>query len=392
MVAPGDLGGRRRRDPFGLDARVAQHHLHAPAALVGHDQHGRALAPRPARAARTVLQRFRVARQLHVDHQAHGRQVDAARRHVRRHAHARTPVAQRLDRVVALGLRVLARQRHGVEAALGQARVQPPHGLARRAEQDGGGRFMEAQQVHHRMLDVGRRHRDGLVGDVGVAFAVAGGLDAQRAALVALGQRQDGPRHGGGKQQRAPAFRRRVEQLLQLLAEAHVQHLVGLVQHDRLQRRQVQRAALQMVAQPPRRPHHNRRPGVQRPALAHRVHAAHARHHPRPRAGIKPFQLLRHLDRQFARGGHHQHQRRARHGRRLALQQLVRHRQPERHGLSGTRLRRHDQVAPARVLGQHGGLHRGQGFISARGQGLGERGVGHGVEHRAQVGAAALRR
>jgi hypothetical protein len=42
---------------------------------------------------------------------------------------------------------------------------------------------------------------------------------------------------------------RGVEDFLEILAKAHVEHLVGLVEHHDAQGRQVERAALEMVAQ-----------------------------------------------------------------------------------------------------------------------------------------------
>ena len=60
-----------------------------------------------------------------MDDQAEIRQVDAARRDVGGDADAGAAVAQRLQGAVALGLGQLARQRHGGEAALRQAAVQP---------------------------------------------------------------------------------------------------------------------------------------------------------------------------------------------------------------------------------------------------------------------------
>lgn len=42
---------------------------------------------------------------------------------------------------------------------------------------------------------------------------------------------------------------------LDILAEAHVQHFVGLVQHDNPRLAQAQRAALQMIDNPARRAH-----------------------------------------------------------------------------------------------------------------------------------------
>ena len=78
------------------------------------------------------------------------------------------------------------------------------------------------------------------------------------------------------------ARRSRVEYLLEILAEAHVEHLVGLVEHGDAQLRQVERAALEMVAQPPRRSDDDMGAVLQRAALLHRVHAADAGRDPRP--------------------------------------------------------------------------------------------------------------
>ena len=70
--------------------------------------------------------------------------------------------------------------------------------------------------------------------DVAVRLALAGGGDAQRVALVALGERGDLLGDGRREQQRAALGRRGVEDELEVLAEAQVEHLVGLVEHDGL--------------------------------------------------------------------------------------------------------------------------------------------------------------
>ena len=45
-----------------------------------------------------MLKCFSIARQIDMDNQRQGRQVDAARGNVGRHAHSRAPVSQRLKR------------------------------------------------------------------------------------------------------------------------------------------------------------------------------------------------------------------------------------------------------------------------------------------------------
>ena len=81
-----------------------------------------------------MLQRFGVARQLDVNHERDRWQVDSARGNIRSDADPRALVAQRLKRLIAFVLAMLARQRHRIEAPFGKARVEPAHGLPRRAE------------------------------------------------------------------------------------------------------------------------------------------------------------------------------------------------------------------------------------------------------------------
>jgi hypothetical protein len=211
-----------------------------------------------------------------VDHQAERGNVDPARRHVGGHADARAAVAQGLDRLVALVLAVLARKRHGGKAALEQRGVQPADVVARRAEQHGRFRLVEAQQVDHRVLDVVGRDGDRLIADVAMALALVDRRDAQRIALILLGQRRDRARHGGGKQQGAALGRSGVEQFFQVFAEAHVEHFVGFVEHHEAQARQVERAAFEMVAQAAGRAHHDMRAVVELATFLRRVHPADA--------------------------------------------------------------------------------------------------------------------
>ena len=126
---------RRHADPFGVDPRRAQHHLDPAAARIGHDQHGGALLARAPGAARTVLEHFGIARQFDVDHQAERGDIDAARGDIGGHADPRPLVAQGLQRMVALVLAVLARQRHRGKAAFDQPGMEMADIVARRAEQ-----------------------------------------------------------------------------------------------------------------------------------------------------------------------------------------------------------------------------------------------------------------
>jgi hypothetical protein len=80
---------------------------------------------------------------------------------------------------------------------------------------------------------------------------------------VRAGERHDRRRHRGREQHRLAQLRRLGEQPLDVGKEAEVEHLVGLVEHQHLDVREVQRAAVGQVEQPPRRADHHVDAGLQ---------------------------------------------------------------------------------------------------------------------------------
>ncbi len=118
-------------------------------------------------------------------------------------------------------------------------------------------------------------------------------------------------RHGGRKHQRAPLGGRRGQNELEILAEAEVEHLVGLVQHHGAKLGNVEGAARDVVAQPARRADDDMGALFERPALLAHIHAADTGADACAGAGVKPFQFAPHLKRQFAGRGDHQRQRQA---------------------------------------------------------------------------------
>ena len=377
-----DFPGGGRVAPFGIDPRRTQHAFHAAAARIGNDQDSGALLARPAGASRTVLQSFGVARHFDMDHEAEAGQVDAASSHVGRHADAGAAVAQGLHRLVALALRMFARQGHYGEPAFLQSSVQPPHIVAGGAEQHGGFGFVITQQVHHRVLHFGRGDGDSLVLDVAVTAILAHGGDPQRIVLIALRQRDDRTGHRGREQQRAAGLRCGVEDLFQILAEAHVQHLVRFVENDDLQGRQVERPTFEVIAQTSGRADHDLRSAAQVPALPGGIHAADAGCDLRIGGPVQPAEFAADLQREFAGGSDDQRQRRLhrRHAS-FAVQQLCRHGEAESNGLAAARLGGDDHVAAVGAVFKHGGLNVGRGLITFFGKGLGKDGGKFGKGH-----------
>ena len=103
---------RGRVGPFDLQLGAAQQTVCLAAHLGGNDQRGHTLSTGTTGTARAVQQRVRVRRQIGMHHQFEVGQVDPACGNICCNTDARAPVAQRLQRVGAFGLRQLARQRH----------------------------------------------------------------------------------------------------------------------------------------------------------------------------------------------------------------------------------------------------------------------------------------
>ena len=190
-IAGADRLGGWHGDPFGGNPCGLEHPFNPAAARVGNDQHSGALFAGAASAPRTVLEYFGIARGFNVDHQAQARQIDPARGDVSGNANPGALIAQGLQRVVALVLAVLTRQGDGGKAAFDQAGMKVADIVARGAEQHRRFRLVEAQQIDHRVFDVGRRNGHRLIDDIAVAAIIADGRNAQRIALIALGQRDD---------------------------------------------------------------------------------------------------------------------------------------------------------------------------------------------------------
>ena len=195
--------------------------------------------------------------------------------------------------------------------------------------------------------------------------------------LIFLRQRDDAARQGRREQQRAAFFRRGLEDEFHVLAKTEIEHLVGLVEHDRLQLRNVEPAAPQMVAEPAGRADHDVGARGELALLAARIHAADAGNHARVGILIEPGEFAMHLKRQFARRRDDQRQGRGGPLEPLGtVKQVVRKRQAIGDRFAGTGLRRNQQVAAGGIVGQYRGLDLCQPIEVTFRQSSGERRMG----------------
>ena len=175
------------------------------------------------------------------------------------------------------------------------------------------------------------------------------GADVHRVAHVGARERDDRGRHGGREQHRLPGLGGLLEQPLHVGQEAEVEHLVGLVEDERLHVGDVERAAVHQVDEAARRTDHDVDAGGEGVELRLVGHAAVDGEHADAAVLAGHRQVLADLERELAGRGHDQRLRLA--GRdQLVVVGVVRgdaaldHGDPEGEGLAGAGAGLADQV------------------------------------------------
>ena len=104
-----------------------------------------------------------------------------------------------------------------------------------------------ADYVDDGILFIAGGDEQGAVFDIDMLLLFGSRGDAHRIFLVTRGEGSDALGHSGREHQGTAAIRRAFENVFEFFAEAHVEHLVGLVEHDDADIRGVQRPAADMV-------------------------------------------------------------------------------------------------------------------------------------------------
>ena len=334
----------------------------------GDDAQGGPGPPRAAGPAGPVDVDLGVLGERVVDDVADVGHVDAAGGDVGGDQKAERPVAELAHHVLARGLGQVARQRRGRVAVLRQDVGDQAGLLAGVAEHDRRGRILEHDHVEEvagldacagrveRVVDLGRRDLVAREGDaLGVAHVPAGDpLDLSRdrgreqAGLALLGAgREDRP---------------------DVLEEAHREHLVALIEDHRVDLREVEGAATDVIEDPAGGAHDRVDSGLERVELRSHGRAAVDREHVDGGVDGEADQLVTHLLGQLA-GRQQDEQLDARLLGLARLEPVRQPRQAERAGLAaaGLRLdehigaRDHRREAPAlhgRGLGPTEGVDR----------------------------------
>ena len=197
---------------------------------------------------------------------------------------------------------------------------------------------------------------------VRLLLGVVGEHVAHRVLLVAAHERVDRAVERGREEQRLARVGGLVEELAHLGQEAHVGHAVGLVDHDRLHRGQVDFATLDEVLEPSGAGHEDVGAAPHRLQLRAEAGAAVHRGHAQLARAAQPRELTAHLRGQLARG--HEHE--ADGPVRVSPAEPGDHRDAEGEGLAraGVGLARH--VTAGHAVGDGHGLD-GEGGVDAPG-------------------------
>ena len=174
------------------------------------------------------------------------------------------------------------------------------------------------------------------------------------------------------EEQRLALLRHARDDRVDLLLEAHVEHAVGLVQHQELDAREVHAAAVHVVLEPARRGDRDVERLPQLRELQAERHAADQQRGGELLPAAVAVRRLLHLHRELARRREHQHARAlARDLRRRA--QPLQPRQHEGRGLAAAGLRRDQQIAARQHRGNRFALHRRRPGIAEARRGYPER-------------------
>ena len=239
------LGGRVN------GAADVPHAEELPAAAAQRDG-GARLAGAP-RAADAVHVDIAVLGQVVVDHVVDVVHVDAPGRHVGGHQYRDAGRLEALHHPGALALVHVAVDALAGKAAAVQVGGDLVHHQLGVAEDHRAHRLAGAQQQVQRVQLAAHGHLHELLADLIQRHLVGVDLDQLRVAHVFVRQLQYHLGHGGGEQHGLARLRHVIQDGLDVLPEAHAQHLVRLVQHHQLHVGKGQRAPAHVVHHAPRR-------------------------------------------------------------------------------------------------------------------------------------------
>ena len=301
-------------------------------------------------------------RQFEIDHMADRIDVDTARRDIGGDQHRHLSGFKTFQRALALVLALVAVNGVGRETGVVEEAGDAICAALGAGEDDGARKIGVLHQVDQRLTFAGAFDQNHAL-----LNAVGGLRDRRHGDLDRLmqhfaSQRADFRRHGRREKQGLPSFWQFGENLADRRQEAEIEHVVGLIQHDRRRSVEPHGAGRQVIEQAAGGGDQNVEAGIQRLDLRAKTDAAE--NHRDTHVGIAAIGLeaFADLGGQFARRGEHQHTRLPGARRLRKLLKTGQDRRGEGAGLAGAGLGDAQQVAAFQQrrnrLGLDGGGNR----------------------------------
>ncbi len=281
---------------------------HQPRPLLGvAEAHGGAGLAGAAGAADAMHVGLGLVRQFVVDHVGHVVHVDAPSGDVGRHEHRRLRRLERCERLLTLGLRLVAVDRGGVDAGLFEIPVEFVGAVLRPGKHDHPARRLLTQELHEQGLLLPLRHEHDRLGHRLGRRRSRCGPHLERAAEHRIGEVADLGGKRGGEEERLAVAGQLAHDLADVVNEAHVEHPVGLIEHQELDRADVDEPLADEIEQPAGRGHEHVHAVLHGAGL--RLLADATVDHRRPQARVPAVgeKTLVDLGGEFAGGGEHEH-------------------------------------------------------------------------------------
>ncbi len=305
---------------------------------------------------------IRVPGRVEVEDMGHALDIQPARRDVRGHQQVDRPRLESIQLPLPCRLVDIAVNLSRAETMALQALVQFAHRGLAVAKDNRGMHILAADQVAEHFALFHRRDIDKLGVDIGVRRCWPGDLDIFGVGQETVRQLLDRRRHGSGKQQSLPVGRQLGADHLDVGNEAHVEHPIGLINHQHFAAGEQYLAAFEQVHQPSwRRDQHVNTLFKGLHLIAH-LYSTDQQRHGEPVVDPIFLKILGNLRGEFAGGFKDQAAWHARAG--TTIGEHVDHRQHEACGLARPCLRDRDQVAHHLHLRDRRCLHRGRRVIA----------------------------
>ena len=249
---------------------------------------------------------FVILRKIVVEYRFHVVHVNPSGGHIRRHQNVGIAVPEPLHYPVPL---------HLLEIAVKSLRKIPPvlelqyqlvHLLLCIAEDQRQLGRVEIQKPAKHLVFVLRPHFIIVLLDIRYRQFFFHHFYVNRLPLIQLGNLHDCPRHCGGKQYGLPVPGRIFQYRLDVLPEAHVQHLVGLIQHHRMKLLKAERMPSHMIHHATRCSDDDLHSSLERTNLpADILSPVNREHFDSMQIFGQIAEFFRHLNRQFSRRAQH---------------------------------------------------------------------------------------